>query len=89
MDRSRENSIENTAAATARNVGEAAVSAAERVGESLEHGRAALAEMQTVLTERTRECITATDLYVRENPWHSVGIAAGVGVILGLLMARR
>jgi len=26
---------------------------------------------------------------VRENPWQSVGIAAGVGLLVGLLLARR
>ena len=45
--------------------------------------------MQAIVTERTRECVRSTDLYVRDNPWQAVGIAAGVGVILGLLMARR
>jgi ElaB/YqjD/DUF883 family membrane-anchored ribosome-binding protein len=30
----------------------------------------------------------ATD-YVRENPWQSIGIAAAVGVVAGLLLGRR
>jgi ElaB/YqjD/DUF883 family membrane-anchored ribosome-binding protein len=89
MDRTRDNNPENTIAEAARNVTEATVSAAERVGESFEQGREALAEMQAIVTERTRECVRSTDLYVRDNPWQAVGIAAGVGVILGLLMARR
>jgi ElaB/YqjD/DUF883 family membrane-anchored ribosome-binding protein len=29
------------------------------------------------------------DEYVRGNPWRAVGIAAGVGLVLGLLMTRR
>ncbi len=29
------------------------------------------------------------DEYVRGNPWRAVGIAAGVGLVLGLLMGRR
>ena len=31
----------------------------------------------------------ATDEFVHENPWKSVGIAAGVGLLLGLLVSRR
>ena len=38
---------------------------------------------------RAEDATEATDEYVRENPWQSVGIAAGVGLLLGLLLARR
>ena len=31
----------------------------------------------------------ATEEYVRDNPWRSVGVAAGVGLLLGLLISRR
>ena len=31
----------------------------------------------------------ATDVYVHENPWKSIGIAAGVGLMLGMLISRR
>jgi len=26
---------------------------------------------------------------VRENPWAAVGIAAGIGLVVGILMARK
>jgi ElaB/YqjD/DUF883 family membrane-anchored ribosome-binding protein len=74
---------------TIRNAGEAAASAAERVSEGLDEGRAALEEWQAVVTEKTRECIRTTDTYVRTNPWQAIGIAAGVGLIVGLLISRR
>lgn len=88
MDRSRENN-EGNASAAGRSMGDAAATAAQAVGESLEQGRAALADMQTMLTERSRECMAATETYVRENPWQAVGLAAGMGLIIGLLMNRR
>lgn len=88
MDRSRENNAENMTG-SGRTMGEAAATAAERIGDSLNQGREAMEEMQTVLVERTRECVEATDNFVRENPWRAVGIAAGAGVIIGLLLARR
>jgi ElaB/YqjD/DUF883 family membrane-anchored ribosome-binding protein len=31
----------------------------------------------------------ATDDYVHENPWSSIGAAAGVGLLVGMLIARR
>jgi len=36
-----------------------------------------------------REQMDATDRYVHENPWASIGIGAAVGVVLGLLLGRR
>jgi ElaB/YqjD/DUF883 family membrane-anchored ribosome-binding protein len=27
--------------------------------------------------------------YVRGNPWQAIGIAAGIGLVLGVLMSRR
>jgi len=29
------------------------------------------------------------DTQVRENPWAAVGIAAGIGLVVGILMARK
>jgi ElaB/YqjD/DUF883 family membrane-anchored ribosome-binding protein len=89
MDRTRENNANEAMTGAARTVSEAAASAAQRVSESLDQGRAALAEMQAALAERTRDCMRTTDVYVRDNPWQSVGIAAGVGLVIGLLMSRR
>ena len=74
---------------TVRNVGEAAASAAERVGASLDQGRAALADLQEALGQKTRACLRTTDTYVRGNPWQAVGIAAGIGLLIGLLVGRR
>ena len=31
----------------------------------------------------------AADRYVRDNPWTAIGVAAGVGVLVGVLIARR
>jgi ElaB/YqjD/DUF883 family membrane-anchored ribosome-binding protein len=31
----------------------------------------------------------ATDEYVHDNPWQAIGVAAAVGFLLGLVVARR
>ena len=85
----RNDTPENSMAATARNVGETAASAAQRMQDSLEQGKAALADMQAKVSEKTRECMRTTDVYVRDNPWQAVGIAAGIGLLVGLLLRRR
>lgn len=60
---------------------------------SLESARHTLEELEQGALERTRAAAKATDAYVRENPWQSVGVAAAlaalVGLVLGLLMGRR
>ena len=48
-----------------------------------------LSEAQTALTERSKAALTSTDDYVHAQPWVAVGIAAGVGLIVGLLIRRQ
>lgn len=31
----------------------------------------------------------ATDVYVKENPWRTVAVAAGVGLLLGAILGRK
>ena len=48
-----------------------------------------LAEAEAVMIEKSKQAARATDEYVHENPWKAVGIAAGVGLVVGLLIGRR
>lgn len=41
------------------------------------------------IQERTVACSKATDRAIRENPYISLGIAAGLGVLLGYLISGR
>jgi ElaB/YqjD/DUF883 family membrane-anchored ribosome-binding protein len=38
---------------------------------------------------QTKEIADRADSYVHDNPWTGVGIGAAVGVVLGVLLARR
>ncbi len=38
---------------------------------------------------RGRDAAVAADDYVHDNPWAAIGVAAGVGFVIGALMARR
>jgi len=65
------------------------VSAArERVQDSLEAAKARLAVAQEAMVEKTRQAVHATDEYVHENPWRAVGIGAGIGLVIGMLISR-
>ena len=48
-----------------------------------------LADAEAAIVESGRKAARATDDYVHENPWQSVGVAAGVAFLLGLLVSRR
>jgi ElaB/YqjD/DUF883 family membrane-anchored ribosome-binding protein len=50
--------------------------------------REKLVAAEQVLLVKAKASAKAVDGYVHENPWKSVGIAAGVGVLVGLLINR-
>lgn len=61
----------------------------ERFGERLRDARIRLADAEAVLVDRTKAAARATDDYVHENPWRAVGLAAAVGLLLGVIIGRR
>jgi ElaB/YqjD/DUF883 family membrane-anchored ribosome-binding protein len=70
--------------------------AGDKVGElrgkiegHLAHARTTLAEAQAAAVDKAKQVGRATDDYVHDNPWRSVGVAAGIGFIVGLLIGRR
>jgi ElaB/YqjD/DUF883 family membrane-anchored ribosome-binding protein len=74
--------------ATAGQAGDKVVAARERIQDSLAVAKARLDVAQEAMLEKTRQAARATDDYVHENPWQAVGIAAGVGLLVGMLIAR-
>lgn len=74
--------------ATAGQAGDKVASARERIQESLVSAKERLASAEQAVVEKTRQAAKATDEYVHENPWKSIGIAAGAGLIIGMLISR-
>jgi ElaB/YqjD/DUF883 family membrane-anchored ribosome-binding protein len=75
--------------ATAAQTGDKATEMREKVTEHLKRAKFRLQEEQEKVMTRTKEVANATDDYVHENPWQAVGVAAGVGFLLGLLLGRN
>ncbi len=46
-------------------------------------------ELQDAAIKRGRQIANDTDAYVHEHPWRAIGIAGAVGVLIGMLIARR
>jgi ElaB/YqjD/DUF883 family membrane-anchored ribosome-binding protein len=61
----------------------------KRVQASLSNAKTGLIEAQAAVVEKAKVAAKATDGYVHENPWKSVSIAAGAGLLIGLLLGRR
>lgn len=45
--------------------------------------------LEEAAVEKAKIAYKATDEYVHENPWKSVGVGAAVGIVIGLLLGRR
>lgn len=75
--------------ATSTQTGERIQEVRARAEQSLQQARTRLNELEEEARRRAQEMANATEAYVRDNPWQSVGIAAGVGLLLGLLLSRR
>ena len=75
--------------ATSAQTGEKIQEVRARAEESLRLAKDRLIEVEEEALRRAREVAEATEEYVRDNPWQSLGIAAGVGLVLGILIARR
>jgi ElaB/YqjD/DUF883 family membrane-anchored ribosome-binding protein len=43
----------------------------------------------TAVSEKARQVGRETDRYVHANPWLIIGAAAGVGLLVGLMIRRR
>lgn len=64
-----------------------------KVEHNLNAAKERLRGLEEALMEKTRATARATDEYVHENPWQTVGITAGLSVVLGavigMLLYRR
>jgi ElaB/YqjD/DUF883 family membrane-anchored ribosome-binding protein len=60
-----------------------------KVQSQLDAARQTLAELQSTVQAGAKQAMDTTDAYVRTNPWRAVGISAGIGALIGFLIARR
>jgi len=46
-------------------------------------------EAQQSAIEASKEMAKSADVYVKENPWRSIAAAAGVGLLIGVIIGRK
>lgn len=83
------NDLESMLKATASSADAEVRALGERLRDRLVVAKARLIDAERAVLERGREIARTTDDYVHENPWTSIGIAAGVGLLLGIVIGRR
>lgn len=74
--------------ATAGQAGEKVAAARERIQENLATAKARLTDAESAMIGEAKHAAKATDEYVHDNPWKAIGVAASVGVIVGMLIGR-
>ena len=74
---------------TADQAGEIAAEVRSRVQARMNQAKADLVHLQEVAIVKAKAAGHAADEFVHENPWKAIGIAAGAGMLLGLLISRR
>ncbi len=61
--------------------------------QNLKAAKEKLVQLEQAAVEKTKAAAKATDTYVHDNPWQSIGITAGVsvliGITIGLLLNRK
>jgi ElaB/YqjD/DUF883 family membrane-anchored ribosome-binding protein len=57
--------------------------------QTLASAKTSLIDIEETVVERTKVAAKATDEYVKDNPWKSVGLGAAIGVVIGMLIARK
>ncbi|WP_422011031.1 DUF883 family protein [Roseateles sp.] len=61
----------------------------DRISDRLDSAKEKLLDAQHEAVQRAKAAATATDDYVHDNPWQAIGVAAAIGLALGVLIGRR
>jgi ElaB/YqjD/DUF883 family membrane-anchored ribosome-binding protein len=62
---------------------------ADQAGPKVQEVRERAEESLSAAREHLKDAGVEIDNQVRANPWAAVGIAAGVGLVIGILLSRK
>ena len=75
---------------SATNGGDIALAAArDKFKEQLAAAKIRYAELEEATVKQAKRAATATDDYVHGNPWTSMAVAGGIGLLIGVLIMNR
>jgi ElaB/YqjD/DUF883 family membrane-anchored ribosome-binding protein len=75
---------------SATNGGDIALAAArDKFKEQLAAAKIRYAELEEATVKQAKRAATVTDEYVHGNPWTSMAVAGGIGLLVGMLIMNR
>jgi len=80
---------ENLLKNTEQQASEGFKSARAKFESTLTNAKSELLHLEGNAVDRVKEAASTTDEYVKGHPWNSVGMGACVGLLVGLLVARK
>ncbi len=74
--------------ATATETGDQVVELRRRLLQTVHEVKPHIAMIETAVSRQVISAAACTDSYVRDNPWSAMGLSAGAGLVIGLLVSR-
>ena len=75
--------------ATAKVSGEGFNVTREKFAEKIKTAKVSMEDAEQIVMDKAKQIATVSDEYVKTNPWTSVGVAAGLGLLIGFLASKR
>jgi ElaB/YqjD/DUF883 family membrane-anchored ribosome-binding protein len=60
-----------------------------KVEENLKQAKEYLEDFEDSIIDKSKTAARATDEYVHENAWQTIGLAVGIGILIGYLISDR
>lgn len=60
-----------------------------RIEQNLKQTKEYLQDFEDSIVDKSRTAARITDEYVHENAWRTIGLAIGVGILVGFLLRNR
>ena len=83
------NDTEELVKVTTSQAGEKVAEIRTRAQNAVNDLKPKLATLETEIVNKAKMAATATDTYIHQNPWTAIGVSAGIGLVIGLLIGRR
>ncbi|MEN9379689.1 MAG: hypothetical protein RJB15_1382 [Pseudomonadota bacterium] len=75
--------------ATHDHPGETIANLRDKALETISGAKEKITSLEGGLADKAKDVAAGADEFVHRNPWEAIGVAAGLGILIGLLIRRR